>query len=128
MDVLIVDDEKAIAEIVAQMVKSFGCTTQIETSYDEAVLAINAKPFDVGVFDLMLGVRTGYDLVRICREMHPLMHFVAISGVITSHEALECRRSGFDCLLRKPASVEDVYNVFKCLKECKNCWSKVSVY
>ena len=70
MKILIVDDEKEIAELVAVYLKNEGFETQVHFSGADALQAIRSGPFDLAVLDVMLPDADGFALCRAIREQY----------------------------------------------------------
>lgn len=68
--ILIVDDEKEIAELVAVYLKNEGYETELYFNGADALRAIRAKPYDLAVLDVMLPDVDGFALCRAIREQY----------------------------------------------------------
>lgn len=70
--ILVVDDERAIAELVASLLASEGMRVHVCYSGPQALEALQAQEFDLGIFDVMMPVMDGFELcarVRSFSEM-----------------------------------------------------------
>ena len=70
MKILIVDDEKEIAELVAVYLKNEGYETELCYNGADALQAIRSRPFDLAVLDVMLPDLDGFALCRAIRERY----------------------------------------------------------
>lgn len=70
MKILVVDDEKEIAELVSVYLKNEGFEAVSCYSGDSALKEINRQPFDLAVLDIMLGDIDGLSLCREIRKKY----------------------------------------------------------
>jgi DNA-binding NarL/FixJ family response regulator len=66
--VLVVDDDRRFAKLLATLLADAGYTPTIATSAAEAMAAARAEPPDVAVVDVVMPGRGGYSLCRDLRE------------------------------------------------------------
>jgi len=62
------------------------------STYDEAFYLLNEKQFDIGLFDYLLGARTGLDLLRIAKDLRlhtPIILLTGRGDVTIDSEALD---------------------------------------
>ncbi len=105
--VLIVDDDQAVVDVLAELFRHSGADPVTATDYDSASDAIkNEGPFALAIFDVMIdGAPLGLDLVRAAKALTPEAAIVVSSGLGSSliDEVLD------DCvLLPKPIHFEQV--------------------
>ena len=70
MRILIVDDEKEIADLVGVYLHNEGFETVIISDGEEALRLIRNEVFDLAVLDVMLGETDGFTLCREIRKNH----------------------------------------------------------
>ncbi|MBQ4207452.1 MAG: response regulator transcription factor [Clostridia bacterium] len=82
MKILIVDDEKEIAELVAVYLKNEGFETELCHNGADALKAVRERPFDLAVLDVMLPDTDGFALCRAIREQYhyPVVMLTARTG------------------------------------------------
>ena len=78
--VLVVDDEPAVAEVLAEMLQTAGHDCVSETSPARAVERLATETFDVVLSDLGMPGMTGWDLAFHCRDMHAEVPVILITG------------------------------------------------
>ena len=100
--ILVVDDEPAVAGVIARMAESFGHEVVVADSVDSAIGHFSAAPFDVVLTDLRLGNRDGLDLLRHLQREAPDVPVVLITGMATIDSAMEAIRAGAYDYLAKP--------------------------
>ncbi len=82
MKVLVVDDDLAVAEVIAGMLEDLGCDVEVRHGVEPALelLAAGEMP-NLIVSDIrMPGGRTGIDLARAVAATHPDVPIVLVSG------------------------------------------------
>lgn len=68
--ILVVDDEKAIADLVGIYLTKEGFDVQIAYSGADAAKAILKQEFDLALLDVMLPDIDGFELLRTIRSSH----------------------------------------------------------
>jgi len=108
---LVVDDEIAHAEMVVAFLRSGegwpGADMKIATSYDDALDAFAAQPFDVAFFDYWLGARDGLSLLRDVRRRGVETPVIVLTSRGAEEVAVEAMKAGAaDYLSKSNLSVE----------------------
>ncbi len=124
--VLIVDDNASNLEILTHVLRSaqmhvVACANAEDTiAAFQRALADN-NPFDIGVFDIMMPGKSGYDVARSIRELdHGALPLLAFSSFI-EEGVRKCREAGFSGFLPKPI------NRIKLLKMIERLLAEVSL-
>jgi two-component system cell cycle sensor histidine kinase/response regulator CckA len=80
--ILIADDEPAIRELVAGIVRSAGFEAICAADGQQAIIVFRSCPdrIDLIVTDLMMPGADGYDVVRLARQIRPEIRIVCMSG------------------------------------------------
>ena len=68
--ILVVDDEREIADLVALYLKNEGYETRVCYNGQEALEQIQAGPVDLAILDVMLPEISGFELCRRIRERY----------------------------------------------------------
>ena len=68
--ILVVDDEREIADLVALYLKNEGYETRVCYNGQEALARIQAGPVDLAILDVMLPELSGFELCRRIRERY----------------------------------------------------------
>jgi CheY-like chemotaxis protein len=105
--VLAVDDEPALARMVALILASDGHTVSVATSGEDALEALAVEPFNVVISDLGMGAgMSGWDLAEIVRDRYPDLSF-ALTTAWGKHIDLESVRTcgGVQAVITKPHRV-----------------------
>ncbi len=108
--VLIVDDEHAISDSLAQIFVLRGYMVKTAYSAEQAIEIIAAWEPGLAIVDVVLPKMSGIDLAILLRENYPSCNVLLVSGqLITSELADEAAQKGhtFD-ILAKPVPLVDL--------------------
>ena len=112
MRVLIVDDEAAFAESLAQRLCLRGMEAAVAGDATQA-LAMLADPWDIIFLDVCLPGMDGVSLLKVIRERCADVDVVMLSGATEMNKAVQAMRRGARNWLSKPVALEAV------LEECR---------
>ena len=86
---LVVDDERPIAELIAANLAPFEVKAEIATSGKEAIARLREGGFDALTLDLMMDGMSGLDVLRELRGDEELRRTpVVVVSILSEHEAL----------------------------------------
>ena len=106
--VLVVDDEAATRQILAEAVDAAGYPVDSAANLAEATTKLSAGDIDVVLCDIQLPDGSGIDLVRRSREAGLDASFVMVTGFASVETAVEALRAGaFDYII-KPARHQEI--------------------
>lgn len=115
IDVLVVDDEIAIAKLIKFVLESNGYDVRIADDGEAAISAIMDKKPDLVVLDLMLPTISGFDVLQNIRESMGIIDLPVI--VLTCRGQKEDRdkaiKLGATEYLTKPFSPTSLVNTLK---------------
>ncbi len=103
--ILVVDDNKDAAEMLAEALQMMGYTTRVaHDGPDTLALAQSSPPPAVAFLDIGLPVMDGYELARRLRELPGwrAVALVALTGYGRDGDRQRSREAGFDLHLVKP--------------------------
>lgn len=107
--VLIVDDEKAISELISDSLEEEGFKTLIENDSNQALEFIkeNKDEIDLAILDIMMPIMDGYELCRKIRDIvnFPIIFLTAKNRSVDTIVGLEI---GADDYITKPFVVEEL--------------------
>lgn len=121
LNVLIVDDNAALAQIMELTVKLLGHNTCIAFDGISAIeLAREFRP-EVVLMDIGLPGMNGYDVCKVMKKDPLFAHtvFVAQTGWGQAEHRKRSQEAGFDHHLVKPASMKDLQDVINSYSERK---------
>jgi len=78
--VLIVEDEKVVADTLGQILAANGYEIRVVYSGEDAVELISSWPPDVAILDVMLPKMNGIELALVLKEHLPNCHMLLFSG------------------------------------------------
>lgn len=108
MRVLVVEDEKKLAELLARGLREEGHAADIAGRGEDAIWMAEAAPFDVIVLDVML---PGLDGFAVCRRLREREVWTPVL-LLTARDAVEDRVAGLDAgaddYLAKPFAFDEL--------------------
>lgn len=102
---LIVDDNRAFAENVAEIVRDLGDEVSIAESGDEALALAQRWRFDCVVTDMRMPFMGGAELVHQLRRIDPGVPAVVVTAYVGDDELLKARQEGLLAVLQKPVPI-----------------------
>ena len=113
MRVLVVDDEPAFSEPLAERLALRGYDTTTAQDADTALAELARSPRDLIFLDVGLPGMDGVDLLKILRERYPQVDVVMLSGAGDMGKAVQAMRRGALNWLSKPVGMDGI------LAECR---------
>ena len=113
MRVLVVDDEPAFSEPLAERLALRGYETATAKDADAALAELARGPRDLIFLDVGLPGMDGVDLLKILREHYPQTDVVMLSGAGDMGKAVQAMRRGALNWLSKPVGMDGI------LAECR---------
>jgi CheY-like chemotaxis protein len=108
---LVVDDEEAVGDVIADVLRSVGHTAEVARSAGEGLSRIKTEPFDLVFSDLSMPSMTGWELARAVQEALPGLPVVLVSGYAVEVSPEELQASGVHAVLAKPINIKEVLGV-----------------
>jgi CheY-like chemotaxis protein len=106
--ILVVDDEKELAEIIAEQLVNTGYETGVAFDGVEAVLNVLDQHWDIVLLDIRMPKLDGINALRIIRKVAPDVTVINFTGQGGQADVAEALKLGaFGCLF-KPIRLEDV--------------------
>ncbi len=92
--ILVVDDDELLRDFYVRVLSAMGYQTASATNGDEAIEVLNkneGEPFALGIIDLLMPVRTGWELIQYIRGQEKIkdMPIIAVTGMSASLEERE---------------------------------------
>ncbi|MEM9587195.1 MAG: sigma-54 dependent transcriptional regulator [Planctomycetota bacterium] len=104
--VLIVDDERAMCELIETSLQLRGYQTQWCQSADAALGILKQQEIDVVLTDVKMPGTTGLQLCRQINELRPDVPVVVMTAFGTLETAIQAMRSGAYDFITKPVEME----------------------
>lgn len=106
--VLVTDDETAIAEGLAEILRGLDYSVETAASGTEALEKQRARPFDLLITDLKMPKMDGITLLRQARENDPELVVIVITAHASWETAVEAMKAGAFDYLAKPFKIAQV--------------------
>jgi len=111
--VLIVDDDRAMGEMLAAMLGQAGYDPRVTTSAKEAVAAAETLDFDAVLSDIKMPGGTGIELCGRLRELRPTMPVVLMTAFGSIDSAVDAMRAGAFDYVTKPFKRDEILVVME---------------
>lgn len=108
LNLLIVDDERAIREACREVAFSLGYSAHIADSAEQAYRALESQSFDAVLLDLRLPGAGGLDVLRRIKASRPDAVVVVVTGYGTVQSAVQAMKNGAYDYVTKPFSVDEL--------------------
>jgi CheY-like chemotaxis protein len=102
MRILIVDDEPAVADALADAVRAQGHHPAVARSGVEGLAAIETQAPEALFLDLVMPGLSGLALLREIRQRHPDLPVVVVTGRAANLDLDEIRQLGVTDIVEKP--------------------------
>jgi CheY-like chemotaxis protein len=102
--ILVVEDDQATCEILAQLLSLRGHTVSAAANIAQALALAKASTFDIAICDIGLPDGRGHDLMRVLKRDFALPG-IALSGYGMEADIAESRAAGFSEHLTKPVEL-----------------------
>jgi DNA-binding NtrC family response regulator len=111
--ILLVDDEVAFANTLAQRLQLRGLEVKIAYDGDQALSVIKEAELDVVVLDLRMPGMDGLEVLKEIKKGHPDIQVIILTGHGTERDAeLAAKFGGFD-FLNKPVDIDTLEQKIK---------------
>ena len=109
-DILIVDDEKDIRELIADILGDEGFPTRTAANADEAIAALNAEEPALMILDIWLkdSRMDGIDILKQVKRNNPSVPVVIISGHGNIEIAVAAIKQGAYDFIEKPFNIDQL--------------------
>jgi DNA-binding response OmpR family regulator len=117
--ILIADDEPNIVTALEFLLERAGYAVRVARNGDEALAALAADPPDLVLLDIMMPVRSGYEVCKRIREQPEWQHIkvVMLSAKGRDAEVAKGLAMGADLYVTKPFSTRELLGDIKALLE-----------
>jgi DNA-binding response OmpR family regulator len=78
--IVVVDDDQAVLDTLANVLKAWGYETIPFNQFEAARTFLAQNAADILIVDVRLGKYNGLQLIHLARQLHPQMMLVAVSG------------------------------------------------
>lgn len=106
--IMIVDDDPAIGELIANFVRREGHNPVICTLPQQALDLIKKEPFHIAFIDINMPIMGGIELASNLKKDNPELEVVFITGFGTFDNAIQAIKVGAYDYLRKPFGISEL--------------------
>jgi len=111
-NILLVEDESGIREMYRTIIAQMGLHVREAANYDQAVALLN-EPFDLALVDLVLGDKSGIELLKYIHQHHPDCLVIIVSAYASKDNAIKALREGAVDYLEKPVDSHELSHVIR---------------
>ena len=108
LNLMIVDDERAVREVCREVAQSLGFNTVAADSAEHAYRQLESQGIDVVLLDLKLPGAGGLEALHQIRERRPDAVVIVVTGYGTVHSAVQAMKNGAYDYMTKPFSMEEL--------------------
>ena len=116
-DLLIVDDEKRFANMLAKRLSLRGANCEICYNGRQALEQVGQKNFFLVLLDLHLPDIYGVDVLKGIKSISPMTHVIIVTGHGTEKDRLACMQLGARAFMNKPVGLDELMNILDQLEE-----------
>jgi two-component system response regulator HydG len=109
--ILIVDDDRDLAESLADVLESRGYVVELAGSGEEGVERFRARPFDIVFTDIKLPGMSGVESFFEFRKIRPHAKVVMMTGFRVEQLVARAIENGALAVLHKPFAIPDILSV-----------------
>lgn len=122
--ILVVDDEKAIVNLLKQAFTRAGFSVVTAESAEAALTVLEQEEIFVMFLDLNLPGMNGIALCQRIKKDKPMAIVFAVTGYASLFELVDCREAGFEDYFKKPADIKTLVKVANDAFERLDRWKK----
>jgi CheY-like chemotaxis protein len=106
--ILIVDDAGPVVVLCVNVLQALGYAVKGANRGETAVELLRKERFDLMVLDYKMPGMTGFDVFQQAKALYPDIAVVLVTGHGTPEVVTEANRMGFDSILLKPFTSEEL--------------------
>ncbi len=106
--ILVVDDEQAIRDVLAEGLTASGYICEIASDASEALTKLESNGFNLVVSDIDMPQMDGVQLLQEIKKTHPDTEVIMLTGVVDIDTAISSIRLGANDYLTKPFNLAEV--------------------
>jgi YesN/AraC family two-component response regulator len=108
INVLIADDDKAIADILKDLIADEGRIVDVYHNGLDAVDGIQKKSYDLMLVDMVMPGVGGLEVLKCAKKTNPEVVVIIITGYATLETAITAIKEGAYDYIRKPCKLEEI--------------------
>jgi CheY-like chemotaxis protein len=111
MRILYLEDEPNDAMLVELYVKTTSHDLVVSRTIDEARQALDEPPGLIMIDVVLHDIHNGYEFARELRSQGYDQPMIAVTGLATPHDIEDCENAGFNGVLHKPFTINQLVDV-----------------
>jgi DNA-binding NtrC family response regulator len=116
-EILIVDDEKRYATMLAKRLGLRGCVCDVCYGGNEALKILSRKKFFLVILDLHLPDMYGVEVLTRIKKIDAGMPVIILTGHGTEKDRQVCMRQGAYAFMHKPLGIEALMTILAQIRE-----------
>jgi DNA-binding response OmpR family regulator len=108
MKILIVEDQKELADSIADFIKQDGYIFDICNNFSEAYQCININEYDCAIVDIMLPDGSGLDVIRLLKKIQSRCGIIVVSAKNSLDDKITGLNLGADDYITKPFHLSEL--------------------
>lgn len=110
--ILLVDDDKAFLNVMTKRLGARNMTIHTAENGEEAMRKLQEEPeIEVVVLDVKMPGKSGNEVLRDIRQIHPLIQVVMLTGHASVENAIEGMKEGAVDYLMKPCDMDKLCEI-----------------
>ena len=106
--ILIVDDAGPVVVLCVNVLQALGYAVKGANRGEQAVEIMRKEPFDLLVLDYKMPGMSGFEVYAQAKQLHPKMSVILVTGHGTPEILNEANRMGFNAILLKPFTSDEL--------------------
>ena len=116
MRILVIDDEPAVADLLADALRQEGHDPTVAESGPSGLVAMAEAQPDAVFLDLVMPEMSGIEVLRRIRAVNPTLPVILITGNAEADEIAEAQQLGVSEVIEKPGILNGVTATFRALE------------
>ena len=122
MDILVLDDEKEIADLVEVYLKNENYNVYKFYNSEEAIKCIDKESLDMAILDIMISGKNGFEICRYIREKGLKFPIIMLTAKIEDNDKIKGLTLGADDYITKP------FNTLELIARVKSQLRRYTLY
>lgn len=122
MDILVLDDEKEIADLIELYLENANYNVYKFYNYKDAINCINTRKLDLAILDIMVGEVNGFQICKMIREKDLNFPVIFLTAKIEDEDKINGLTLGADDYITKP------FNPLELLARVKSALRRYTKY
>ena len=109
---VVVDDDKAIGEVLKELVSGEHISVKVFNDGHEAIAFIKKQPVDIVITDLIMPKVGGLEVLDVAKRLNPDAVVIIVTGHASLETAIEAVRKGAYDYIKKPFKLQEMEIAF----------------